>query len=126
MVAQVAGDELYWQKLLNSFPADGAPTSQYIAWIELVRENIRQELDAIRVAMKDLGERISMKTSEWESMLHEGQGLSATLSLEELNTAPIEATRVRSTSLSALVGAILGLLVWLFMTFLRITRRGYA
>lgn len=125
-VSLVDDGALTWQKLFEELPADGTPTSQYISWIELVRELIPQELDAIRVAKEDLDERISAITLEWESILHEGKGLSATLSLEKLNTEPIEAIQARSTSLAALVGAILGLLAWIFMTLFQITRRGYS
>jgi hypothetical protein len=125
-ITQAADGNPSWQKLVDDFPADGAQTSQYITWIELARENIHQEMDAIRVTNRDLDERISAKTMEWESTLHEGQGLSATLFLEELNTEPIDAIRARSTSLAALVGAILGLLAWMFLTLFQITRTGYS
>ena len=125
-VAKVANDDTSWLNQLDVFPAGGAPTSQYISWIEMVQENVRIELDAIGVAINKLDERISSETDEWESILQEGQGLSATLSLEELNNSPIEVNRARSTSLAALVGAIIGLLAWILMTLFQITRRGYA
>lgn len=126
MISQVAHNNPSWELLLDEFPAVGEPVSQYKSWIEMVRETIRQELEAIRVARQDMNERISSKNLEWESILHEGQGLSATLSLEKLNSGPFEAKQARATSLAALVGAILGLLVWMLILLFQITRRGYS
>lgn len=126
MISQVANNDPSWELLFDAFPTSGAQVSKYIPWIEMVRETIRQELDAIRVAKQDLDERISSKNLEWESILHEGQGLSATLSLEKLNADPFEPERVRSNGLAALIGAILGLLVWMLMILFQITRRGYS
>jgi uncharacterized protein involved in exopolysaccharide biosynthesis len=125
MSARAATNDPSWQLLMDEFPAIGALASQYISWIEMVRETIRLEIDASRVAKQDLSERITAKNTEWELILHEGQGLSATLSLEKSTAEPLEVKRARSYSLAALVGAFLGLLVWLLMTLFKITRRGY-
>jgi len=113
------------QILLDDIPDPNAPSSEYLNWVEQAIGNIDQEIDSIIVSVQFLQDEISMTNSEWEAGLQSAQGLSATLSLASVQEDQPQVKQVQPYSLAALVGAMLGLLVWFLVFLVKITRKGY-
>jgi hypothetical protein len=74
---------------------------------------------------KELAEQRAQVTAEWEQERQRGQGLAATMIVEKSSDASPQVDPARSTSLVALVGGVIGLIVWGLYTLLQITRRVY-
>lgn len=113
------------QSILEEFPNENAPLGEYLAWIERVNLLIENEMDSIRSAKTFLEDEILQVTSTWEMGLAKAQGLSATLALENLQNAQPKVKQLRSYSLAALVGTLIGLLLWILIFLIRVTRKGY-
>jgi hypothetical protein len=68
---------------------------------------------------------ISSLSSQWETALQEGQGLAATLNLGNRKSTPPEVRQIRSYGLAALIGSMVGLLLWIVVFLVKVTRKGY-
>jgi hypothetical protein len=111
--------------IVEEFPDDGAPVSDYSTWVERAILIVERDIDSSKVANVALNEQISSVTSEWELGINEAQGLSATLSLKKPQNKEPEVRQVRSYSLAALIGTLVGLLLWILVFLIQITRKGY-
>ena len=113
------------QVIIDSFPQAGAAIGEYGVWLEGLNLVNERELDLIQLKNADIQEELSRVGSEWEENLVKASGLSATLNLENLQKDSTWIEEIRSYSLAALVGALLGLLAWIILFLIRITRKGY-
>ena len=111
--------------IVEEFPDDGAPVSDYSTWVERAILIVERDINSSKVANAALNEQISSVTSEWELGINEAQGLSATLSLKKPQNKEPEVRQVRSYSLAALIGTLVGLLLWILVFLVQITRKGY-
>ena len=111
--------------IVEEFPDDGAPSSDYSTWVERAILIVERDIDSSKVANVALNEQISSVTSEWKLGINEAQGLSATLSLKKPQNKEPEVRQVRSSSLAALIGTLVGLLLWILVFLIQITRKGY-
>ncbi len=111
--------------IVEEFPDDGAPVSDYSTWVERAILIVERDINSSKVANAALNEQISSVTSEWELGINEAQGLSATLSLKKPQNKEPEVRQVRSYSLAALIGTLVGLLLWILVFLIQITRKGY-
>lgn len=125
LVNQTDFNEPGWQLILEDSPDPGSPSSEYLNWVERASGFMDQKIDSNNMSAQILEDEISRIYSEWEAGLRSGQGLSATLSLANVQDDQPQVKQVRSYSLAALVGAIMGLLVWFLGFLAKITRKGY-
>jgi len=111
--------------IVEEFPEENSRVSEYLTWIKPVILIVEKGIDSSKAAEGELIEQISRVTSEWESGIQEAQGLSATLSLKKPQDREPEVRHVRSYSLAALVGTLVGLLIWILVFLIQITRKAY-
>jgi hypothetical protein len=122
LASQAAGLNLGWQSLLVSFPSPNAVMEEYLPWVEQVLIAIEAESEAITLQIEELEHQSEILLSEWENSLQGGDGLAATLTIEKLSDMEPSVRKLRSTFTAALVGGLLGLLLWGVITLLRIHR----
>ena len=122
-VAQSAELNEGWRTVFESFPVEGAPTSEYQNWIDLAMAALEQAIQTNTQQSTLLDRDRLEKTAEWQAGLEAGKGLAATMQVEELAKKAPKIQRIRTTSLAVLVGALLGLVVWVFATLIIITRK---
>jgi hypothetical protein len=125
LVFQTADFSSRWETLIRDFPEANATIQEYIAWISWVNAAIELDLKSTGNTIEGLEGELSELNSEWDSAFEDAQGLSATLSIENLSKEALDVNRVRPVGLVALVGGILGLLVWCLVFFAQITHNGY-
>jgi hypothetical protein len=113
------------QAIINSFPQAGAAIDEYAVWLEGVNLMLERELESIQLRIAEIQDKLSQVRSEWEESLVKARGLSATLNLENLQKDNTRVEEIRSYSLAALIGALLGLLAWIIVFLVQITRKGY-
>lgn len=126
LVSQAAGTNLGWQSLLDSFPSLVATLEEYLPWVEQAVVAIEAESEAIAIQIGELNQQNEILQSEWEKALQDGDGLAATLTVEQLSDNGAHVRQVRPTYAAALVGGMLGLLSWGVITLLKIYRGSQA
>jgi hypothetical protein len=122
LASQAAGMNLGWQSLLDSFPSPNAAIAEYLPWVEQVLIAVEAESESIAIQVEESEQQIEVLLYEWENALQGGDGLAATLTIEQLSDKEPSIRPLRPTFTSALVGGLLGLLIWGVITLLRIHR----
>jgi hypothetical protein len=111
--------------VVEEFPDEGALVSDYLTWVERAFLIVEKGIESSKGAEAALNEQIFLVTSEWESGIQAAQGLSATLSLKKPQAREPDVRQVRPYSLAALIGTLVGLLIWILVFLVQITRQGY-
>jgi len=106
-------------------PEQNAPTSEILNWIEKIIPMIDDQILFHQTENARINEAISQKSSLWEAALQDGKGLAATLTLEDLKNTQPEVKQVRPYGLAALIGSMVGLLLWILVFLVQVTRKGY-
>lgn len=119
--AGLALDDPAWQALLSSQPAADALPEAYQAWVELVLEQIKQEAAALPGQIATL--ETQRQTLKDEYAAESANSLSLSPNLEIQETGPENVQVVRPTTTLILAGGFIGLLAWLWVELVRITRR---
>jgi hypothetical protein len=125
LVFRVKDCDSGWQLILDQFPGESSPASDYAAWADLFEGAINQGMTTLETQINYLNEEISSVNSAWEADLKKAQGLSASLTIELPSSDLQDVSRIRTSSLAALVGGLMGLLAWFMLFLLRITRASY-
>ncbi len=123
LVSQAAGMNLGWQSLLDSIPPLEAALEEYIPWVEQVIIAIEAESAAIAIQIEELDRQSEILQSEWELALQDSDGLAATLMVEQLSDMEPSLRQSRRFFSAALVGGMVGLLLWGMITLFKINRR---
>ena len=111
--------------VLSSFPEQNSTVASYLGWIEQLSSLIEDQILSLQVREEILVQEISDVSVVWEAALQDGQGLSATLNLENRNNSSPEVRQIRPYGIAALIGSMVGLLVWIGFLLIKITRKGY-
>ena len=122
LVSQAAGMNLGWQSLLDSFPVSNDHVEDYISWVERVMIGIGVESETLSNQIESLERESVIVLAEWEDAVQDGDGLAATLTVEKIIGLDTSVRQLRPTYIAALVGGLLGLLVWGVFTLMRIQK----
>jgi len=123
LVSQAAGMNIGWQSLLDSFPESHADEEEYSSWLDEIVIHIGVESELLSNQVEVLERESDQVLAEWEQAVKDGDGLAATLTVEQISGFNMSVRQLRPTGIAALVGGLLGLLVWGVFTSLRIQRR---
>jgi len=122
LVSQAAGMNLGWQSLLDAFPVSNDHVEDYISWVEKVMIGIGVESETLSNQIESLERESVIVLAEWEDAVQDGDGLAATLTVEKIIGLDTSVRQLRPTYIAALVGGLLGLLVWGVFTLMRIQK----
>jgi hypothetical protein len=106
-------------------PDRNSTAADYLDWSEVVTGLINDQIEYLSVVDQILDQEIGESTELWEIALQDGQGLAATLNLENRGNMSTEIQRVRSYGLAVIIGSLVGFLAWIGYFLFLITRRGY-
>lgn len=110
-----------WAAILNATPTEDAPPAAYVNWINQVILAIDNELPILDQRLNYLQEQENVLTGNYQKLMEASLGLSPNLVVKGLEKSFPE--MLRSTSTFTLVGGLIGLLVWLYLTAVGITRQ---
>jgi hypothetical protein len=110
---------------VSSFPDQNSKASQYLDWVELMINPVENQIHSLQVVNEILIQEVSDISTLWEAGLQDGQGLSATLNLQNRKDSAAEVRQIRSYGLAALMGSMIGLLIWIGILVVQVTRKGY-
>jgi hypothetical protein len=112
--------------VLAAQPPFGAPLADFSAWSIYASDALRQEAASIYAQNQALeGERLQ-RAAAYSATIAGSYGFSPGLEVRLLEDTPPQVSQARPTASLALVGMLLGFLVWLTATAARIGRRGTA
>jgi len=117
----LALDEPAWRSILESQPQSDALPDSYHDWISQVLQQIDLELAALPSRLTALEQERSALGERYSSESALSLGLSANIEIEQFG--PSSARLVRPTTTLILVGGFVGLLLWLLVELVKITRR---
>jgi hypothetical protein len=114
-----AGLDSAWKELLEGIPAEGAQVSDYRPWVARLSQSIDAELALVQNQIADFQAEKAALQEQFEQASIASRGLSATLEVGRLSQDAPSVVPVRPTGLTALVGGVLGLLVWVLLWLVR-------
>ncbi len=118
---------VYPQSALASldFPGDNAPVSDYLVWIDQLSRLVKEQINLNQAVEDLLDEQYSNASLTWEAALQDGQGLAATLTIQDRNKTSPAVRQIRPYGLAGLAGLTIGLLLYILVTLFQISRRSY-
>ena len=122
-VSRAAGFDPAWQSLLQSIPDPQAALSEYFPWLEKVTHSLNGELETLKTQYESLEKDRAESGQKYPKTLEQSRGLSATVIMAKAGDSTPEVAALRTPNQWALVGGLLGVLVWIFVGILRISLR---
>lgn len=113
LVGQALDNNPAASSLLGHMPAAEAPVEQYLMFVTEVQAAMEVRQAGLAAEVAALQTSLEADTAAWQIELQGSQGLSAYLTVEPLRQGEIDVTPQRSPGLAALVGGLLGLIVFL-------------
>jgi hypothetical protein len=110
-----------WQSLLENQPSEDSPQVDYFSWIDQIIQQIDADLAPLEQQITDLEEKQDVLEKEYSLEADKSLGLSPNLEIKEVKDLPTKI--IRPTSTLALIGGIIGLLIWVLCQLVIITNR---
>jgi hypothetical protein len=120
----LALDDPAWRVILASQPSVDAYPDAYRTWIAQVMQQIESEIDALPDHIAVLEEQRDALKEKYSAESANSLSLSPNLEIQQIG--PVSTQIIRPTTTLILVGGVIGLLAWLFIELIRITRRAQA
>lgn len=120
VVTEMAGDDAGWAELLANQPAADTSVGQTRAWLEQVHS--RAEMDATRLPgqINELQSLYTTLQEQYRQAQDASLSLSPNIAIDKVS--PVHSELVRPASLLALIGGFVGLLAWVLLELVRISR----
>lgn len=120
---QKVGGDSSWHELITKAPGPGTTIKEFSTWLKPVSTIIGQENKSIQAEVTALQAEKDKLSTQYTQVAQKSLGLSPNLSVEKGSDSAPEITVVRPSSEMALVGAAMGLLVWVAFWLGRIASR---
>ena len=104
-----------WQALLTTFPSPGSSNEAFIAWIDRALPLFDTEIQVLQARIDDIEQRQPELAANYTHASNGSLGLSSELLVQKISDRKLEQTAVRSTGVAILVGAGVGLILWLLI-----------
>jgi len=114
-----AGLDSAWNQLLDGIPPEDGPVSSYRPWVARLSQSIDAELALVQNQIADLQAEKADLQEQFEQASTASRGLSATLEVGRLSKGAPSVEPVRPTGLTAVIGGMLGLLIWILLWLMR-------
>jgi len=111
------------QSLLTDPPAQAAPAQSYLPWIEQTLADLTDETDIVQKQAADLASQRDGLNHSWTEANSASAGLSAYMTVKSISNDYQAATQVRMQGAAALIGGVIGLIVWVLIWLGRPLRR---
>ncbi len=112
LAARASGNDIAWRELIDSIPDEGDPLSAYLSWIERLEISVDHELQEISNQLDQLDQDIASTLAQIEIETERSHSLSQTINFSQMLDGQAEVTISRHSTTVAVLGGIVGLLVW--------------
>lgn len=120
LVSQAAGFDPARQALLDEAPAVEAPAKEFLPWIDRWLVSLENEAALLQSQIDTFESQRAPLQERYTGELQKSRGLSGELTVSTSSNSPNALIALRSISLYALVGGILGLLVYTIIWLVRL------
>lgn len=121
MVTQPALFTPSWQTILNQQPPHDSLIEDYVQWVEQIFPIVENELNSLEERITLLDGQYEQIAGQYSNEADKSLGLSPNLAIEEVYHHPPKI--IRPTSTLALIGGVLGLLIWVLTQLVIITKQ---
>ena len=121
LVARAADWNLAWEALLNEAPTPNAIPGAYLPWLDSTLTTLEQDLAWIPGQIQTWQEEHNALQAVYRQEIENSKAVSPTLLVELKSPAAPSVEKVRSPGSAALVGGLLGFLVWSGWSLARIS-----
>ena len=112
LAAVDANDKPGWTRLLDNFPPAGSSPTTYLSWIADARALIEEEIMQSQETLTHLETEWNQTQESYVQASQGSRGVSPTLQVEILSETIAPPVQIRPTSTLALIGGLLGLVIW--------------
>jgi hypothetical protein len=123
LAGRAAGWNPRWRLLLTTFPPEASLAEHYLPWVGQITSAMKVQMEASRAHLDTLAQERAKVEAEWESLIKQGRGLAATLTVDKPSGILPSAVPVRQSGLAAVVGGVLGLVGWGLWVVWRLTQK---
>ena len=112
LAAQASSANPAWLELLDGFPDEMASQSDYIKWLDQLLISVDQEIESSRIQLEQLDIEKKKALDQITIESDGSHGLSQTIEVSRMVEVEPQVIESRRTTTAALLGGIIGLLVW--------------
>ncbi len=112
LAAQASKNNFAWGDLIDSIPDEGAPLSAYLPWIDRLEISIDQERQEIDFQLNQLYQEATSTLDQIATETESSHSLSQTMKVDRMLDVQPQLKVNRSSATTAVLGGIIGLLVW--------------
>jgi hypothetical protein len=112
LAAQASSANPAWLELLDGFPDKMASQSDYIKWLDQLLISVDQEIESNRIQLEQLDIEKKKALDQITIESDSSHGLSQTIEVSRMVEVEPQVIESRRTTTAALLGGIIGLLVW--------------
>lgn len=109
-----------WTALLAAQPAEADSPGAYAAWLAQVSVALQSESSILRESLQELLSEQDRLKAQFDEQSKQSMALSPSIEIAALDQ--VSRATIRPQSLLALVGGILGFLIWLLLELVKIAR----
>jgi hypothetical protein len=121
LVAQVSDFDPSWKSILEEFPSPEATVRDYLIWGERVVISLDIDIESLQDQTEGLVQERLTALDQHSIVSTQSRGLSENFIVEKAANSPPKVIAIRPASLLAIVGGVLGLLVWSMAWLFRVT-----
>jgi hypothetical protein len=110
--AQASSNNLAWRDLIENFPGEMALISDYLTWLDRLAISIDQEIESIQIQLDQLGLEIKDTLDQIAVEADKSHALSRTVEVSKMVGAEPQVVASHRNTTFAVLGGIIGLLIW--------------
>lgn len=123
LVSQVVDSNPVWTRIMEDAPAAGTEARLYIEWLGAIQSMITEELEVIPDQIEYLDQSFSSVSAIYKEEISKSFGLASTLVVEKVADETPQVEIIRESADLALIGGVIGFLIWGIWEFSRISKR---
>jgi hypothetical protein len=112
LAAQASGYNFAWLDLLDSIPGELASLSDYLSWLDRLAISVDQEIELTNNQLEQLDIETKRTLDQIAIESESSHGLSRTIEVSRMLDVEPQVIESRRTTTAAVLGGIIGLLVW--------------
>lgn len=112
LAAQAADNNFAWHDLIASLPDEAAPLSSYLQWIDRLQISVDQDISTTNNQLEQLHTQAITTLDEIADETERSHGLSQVIEVQKLLDVQPKIEVSRRLTTTAVLGGILGLLIW--------------
>ena len=112
LAAQASGYDISWLDLIESIPGEMAPLSSYLPWIDLLEFSVEQDIQSTNNQLDQLHLDAISTLDQIAIETESSHGLAQIIAVSRMLDVQPQVKATRSSTTMAVLGGILGVLVW--------------